>query len=593
MRPRNQSEFKDLVRGGLWWSSQVEVFESPEPGNLAGRTRLEWRSHHLTPLTNIFRQEWSLSVSTMNRPPDPKANGKSDGLSDTDEDDDDDSVKEDLDIVAWEERVTFCWGQFKQRQIRMLKLPVELCYDADFGTAIFFFDPLPRLSLGSSSEATATEETLLPFTKRLAPRRPPPARQLDNDPAGLEALKKYASSIDEACIDATSWLEHFSRVASVPDTASAAISLPLLAVFQIVHRDTVMLLEQFGRVLDQISTGTLDERMMQNQLSHWRTLLGRMQSELPALHKSLRQFFLFPYAHSDDGIEQTTVLGDSEPPSRLTTALDALQADILGMEKRCEKAQESLRAEMSLLESKRGIEEAESVSRLTELAFVFIPMTFAAGLFSMQVRELAENPPPVYAFVIAALVAVVASYGLRLVQRSTLVGETLHKLEEQIRNDQRVVTRIIPTRKIVRWLGWKTVTGLGLSVVNSARGFRWVGQKLADNLKLVRVMCSIAALALIIAPLWTRASMDMSFKGTITALALLSILLILFLLRSSDKDEGNILPTGLGRFWRNPSGSYVSGSVTSSSMGSSSLGSDEHDGRSSQQGPSSRVDSNV
>ena len=52
---------------------------------------------------------------------------------------------------------------------------------------------------------------------------------------------------------------------------------------------------------------------------------------------------------------------------------------------------------MSLLESKRDIEEAEGVSRLTELAFFFIPTTFAASLFSMQVWELEESPPPVYA----------------------------------------------------------------------------------------------------------------------------------------------------------------------------------------------------
>ncbi|KAL3441392.1 hypothetical protein BJX65DRAFT_313833 [Aspergillus insuetus] len=47
---------------------------------------------------------------------------------------------------------------------------------------------------------------------------------------------------------------------------------------------------------------------------------------------------------------------------------------------------------LQIMESQRAITEAESVTRLTELAFFFIPLFFAAAVFSMQVRELADGP---------------------------------------------------------------------------------------------------------------------------------------------------------------------------------------------------------
>ena len=40
---------------------------------------------------------------------------------------------------------------------------------------------------------------------------------------------------------------------------------------------------------------------------------------------------------------------------------------------------------MSIVESQKAITEAEEVSKLTKLAFLFIPLTFVAGLCGMNV----------------------------------------------------------------------------------------------------------------------------------------------------------------------------------------------------------------
>lgn len=361
---------------------------------------------------------------------------------------------------------------------------------------------------------------MLPFSKRLAPRQPPFAR-LDSNPATLEGVYSYANSAEDACSDAAAWLDRLSRDATLQ--GCTPLDLQLLAVFHVVRLDTVVFLEHIDRVLDQITAGSRDERMMQEQLGYWRTLLGRFQSELPALDKSIRGFFMFPYQDLD-----------GEPPQELMAALSKLQADTTARADKCESLQQALRADMSLLESKRGIEEAESVSRLTELAFLFIPITFAASLFSMQLQELVDNPPPVYAFVITAIVTVTASYGLRLVQRSTVGSSFLQKTAQQIRADRRVTTRDIPVRAILSWGAWK----------------------LGGKSLIIAVACS--SLALIAAQLWTRSAMDVSFKAAVTGLALLSFLLTLLPLfitlrggipRGGGR-SGNTF--GFGRLWQAP-----------------------------------------
>jgi hypothetical protein len=178
-----------------------------------------------------------------------------------------------------------------------------------------------------------------------------------------------------------------------------------------------------------------------------------------------------------------------------------LRAKIHSTADACKALEHSLRAELSLLESKRGIEEAESVSRLTELAFIFIPITFAASLFSMQVQELADTPPPAYAFVITAIVAVTVSYGLRLVQRSALVNNLIRTTANQIRTDKQIATKDIPMRAIASW-GASKVRGRPLIVA-----------------------AGLASIAFVLPPLWARAAMDVSFKVALTGVTLLLILL--------------------------------------------------------------------
>ncbi|KAK0654796.1 hypothetical protein B0T16DRAFT_383824 [Cercophora newfieldiana] len=517
VEPRDDRLRELLIQEKLVWRGSVQ---SRGPG----KAPIRKKRFLYTPF-NIFRREWPLS--SMSRTPKQRLVKSPDqrGLVDLEEGDEDDFAHEwnpgmrdpdddDYNVVAWEERVTFCWGHWDSGDLKSVKIPILL------------LDPLPKMKLMTGVGATAQTLNVMPFSRRLAPRGPPPVLQLTNDPAALDLLNSYTNKATRAAFGVHEWLNHIAATKVLAGNHSA-IDMLLLAVFQMIRQDTIVFLRHVGNILDEISTGSTDERMMQEQLGHWRSLLGRLQSEFPVFERSLGEFFAFPY-QGDNG-------QGAPPPPQLTASLQQLREEISAMNQRSQRTRESLLAEMSLLESKRGIEEAESVARLTELAFIFIPMTFAAALFSMQVKELADDPPPLYGFVIAAVIALAISYGLRLVQRSTVVAEARRKWEDEIRSEGQITSRVLPVRKVTIWLA----------------------RKLSAKLLIVLIAC--AAVVLLLVPIWTREAMDTSFRGAVTAFSLLCLVSVAVYAIYNWSTTGIVsIPNrgsgvlGFGRIWREP-----------------------------------------
>jgi hypothetical protein len=119
MEPRDDSSRRQLAKDGLRWSRDIR--QRGRIGNITFKSRMS--KHELHTTTNIFRQEWPLSV--IYHPPKRKlhadASGRAHGgLIEIGEDDGelDEADLDDADIVAWEERVTFCWGSGLQGRRR-------------------------------------------------------------------------------------------------------------------------------------------------------------------------------------------------------------------------------------------------------------------------------------------------------------------------------------------------------------------------------------------------------------------------------------------------------------------------------------------
>lgn len=79
--------------------------------------------------------------------------------------------------------------------------------------------------------------------------------------------------------------------------------------------------------------------------------------------------------------------------------------------------------------SQRSIEEAVSVKRLTQLAFIFIPLSFVTSLYGMNVKEISGDGVRLWVFFVTALCVMFMIYFMWLFARSL---ELFWKLISQV-----------------------------------------------------------------------------------------------------------------------------------------------------------------
>jgi CorA-like Mg2+ transporter protein len=94
--------------------------------------------------------------------------------------------------------------------------------------------------------------------------------------------------------------------------------------------------------------------------------------------------------------------------------------------KRAEVSSSSLVREAQLLEAAKGIDQAKKVKSLTLLAYLFLPLSLAAGVFGMNVHELSHQPSIWVFFVVAvglSLVGAGAAYRSSILVAIPRIGE--------------------------------------------------------------------------------------------------------------------------------------------------------------------------
>lgn len=359
-----------------------------------------------------------------------------------------------------------------------------------------------RTASSGHDEAVHTAEavgehifTLVPrerfIFRGILPRGPPVDYTAIMTSKNVPNLKKYLETETSTSSDLKSWIRHQCHSQGF----SPAHSGPLDFLFAIAQRDTLNVLQMMDMALTQIGRDILDDSLIQQRLMNWRLLLERFDAELRALEKSLRKFarFIAPLASARRDNHEDSLA--SAPFVK-----DLLQEGVLEitqLRRRTASSYQSLMANMSIVESKRGIAEAEGVSKLTELAFFFIPLTFSASIFSMQVKELNAADISVSAFIILAIIVTFLSNGLRLFIRSESFTRSRRGWIQNMREDAHLSPGApIPTKIFLLWL-WRRL------------GF------------LTIIVTLIVALVVSpIAVLWTR-NINRGFKAVLTVLLLL------------------------------------------------------------------------
>ena len=341
-------------------------------------------------------------------------------------------------------------------------------------------------------EILSLNPTERPLFQGILPRGPPTDYKALLSPENPVLLQRYLNTETSTAVDLATWISHESQL--YPKLRP--LPGPMDCLFAIIHRDTLKTLGIMDEALTQIGREILNDSLIQQRLIDWRLLLERFGVELRTLDLSLRttaKFIVTIKTAQDPGYPEE----QPSNPYAMTRLLEQGVAEIIRLQQRTNSSYQSLMTNMSIVESKRGIAEAEGVSKLTELAFFFIPLTFSASIFSMQVKELQNANISVSAFITLAVIVTLLSYALRLFIRSQPFTRRRLEWIQDIRTDAGLSPNTpIPTTTFLTWL-WRR---LGLLII---------------------VVILIVALNVSpIAVLWTR-NMDHGFKALLTVLLLL------------------------------------------------------------------------
>ena len=298
----------------------------------------------------------------------------------------------------------------------------------------------------------------------------------------LAYLKQHLDTGTSTAVNLAAWIRAYAfRQGNTP-----AHYGPLDFLFAIIQRDTLSTLQLMDQALTQIGRDIVDDNLIQQNLTKWRFLLERFDAELRSLEKSLSKTatFIAPLISSSRDDDQ---MGPTSSPL-VADLLRKGEIEIVNMRQRATSSYQSLMASMSIVESKRGIAEAEGVAKLTELAFFFIPLTFSASIFSMQVKELNAADVSVSAFIALAVIITFLSYALRLLIRSESFIGRRREWVQSIRSYADLSPEAsIPTTAFLLWvryrLGWKLKIAAALAVAIGPLVALWT-QHLASGIKI-------------------------------------------------------------------------------------------------------------
>jgi len=150
-------------------------------------------------------------------------------------------------------------------------------------------------------------------------------------------------------------------------------------ISRVVHDDIAQVMGVMSKSLDQIELSLHDDNKLRDSVGMWRDWLGRWRNMIFHQERALRLM--------------RTYLTNDRYQKAVNQELASLEGELREGRLRIDNVFQSLMSAMSIVESHKAIQQAEGVSKLTQLAFFFIPLSLVATVFGMNVtvRQAHDN----------------------------------------------------------------------------------------------------------------------------------------------------------------------------------------------------------
>lgn len=304
------------------------------------------------------------------------------------------------------------------------------------------------------------------------------------------------------------------------DTNESCLHRLRKTLIGLVCQDLQGVCEVFQESLRQLNRQMLEKGQLEPNLSKWQGFLEVLEQDLMIWEDDLNKFA------REDPMPGSNDAGARGP--QMTQQLTTTEAVIHEVRQALKECRTSLMTNLSILESQRGVAQAESVTRLTEIGFVFIPLTFAASIFSMQVHELDPSTTSVKGFVAVAVILLLALYSIRLLIRSEFFKAVRKDMVQDLRSTGGVKpSQEIPNTLVLIWTWQKSRTllvglitrptqVLGDLLSTTGKPFLQLVATIVGNQSVDLVLSAVIVLTIVaFAPLWT-SSLERSIKVAIT-----------------------------------------------------------------------------
>ena len=159
--------------------------------------------------------------------------------------------------------------------------------------------------------------------------------------------------------------------------------------------DHMEIMSDFREALDFTDEHMSDDEALGTCLQDWRHLLGQWKRNLSNDLRSIAYVTqsLF-HKTGKDIIDQDLINLTTSRLGRINSAFtppeqgdfDELTQEVKGLMERANSTFQAIMATMAIVESQKAIAQAETISKLTNLAFFFIPLTLCASIFGMNIK---------------------------------------------------------------------------------------------------------------------------------------------------------------------------------------------------------------